>query len=567
MAVRITRYRTQETGSFERKGRTRAHIKIPASAGFVDLERSSLVMRMRAKPPNNQGSIEVGDIELRPWNLDVEPSMLFTRTSERSSKIGILSEKIYHNIVDGTLSGYVKSRQEDEAARNLGMRQGYYNEHGQYSQQSEGDPDDPDDPWTNEIGDPLPKNLINTTVTPFFQCSLPEAVGTTQTLNSLALTPEIHIPLQHISALANSSNARNQIPLVVLGDLEYELELDNRIRCTEYLDTGAAYDCVDATADGTGLLESVELAEEYTLDYDLRKLTIGVGTLVRVTWTGGSGGAGNAEGVVSEISVSTTGDVTYQLNIAGFANDQTLTGVQLDYAPLPGTAVPPEYEITDMFLQVHRLQLTPQQIELATRAMQNLVINYQDYFVKPEQMTLTPVYQQSQLVPKGSRGVAVLTPQNILNEGQSQRLYSGWDNAELYQFQVTNEQGVLYPTTKQRVQVGSSTGRFVGTSTDVDIWCNRGLHNVRLKEYFANLQLPMKRYEEYGNTRNLATVLNKEFNRGFYPQMLVPANELKGMTFIVETNGTKNMQGKTVLFVFTRDRIIAVSQGRPTLVQ
>lgn len=539
MSIRLTRYRSTENGTFSRLGRNLAHIKIPASAGFADLEHSTLVFRMR-----------MNTNLVRPASLEGAAHMLIRRCKESTDRLGTVSEKIFQNNVNGNLDNYMYSRQEGESARNLGMRAGYYNAHGdQYT-----------GTWTNAIDDAIPEYSPRGYVTPFFQPSAPRFLGDTTTAASVMNRPEIHVPFKYISDLANSDNARNQMPLMAIGSLHYEIELDNRLRCTQWEDT-YEWPCNNVTADGSGNVAAVVLTETFEDNVALRKLDLAVGTLVKVTWTGGSGGASEQNTEITQLAVSAAGVVTVTAALTGLTAGQTLTGVTIDYRDPPANS--PEYAIDDMWVELHRLQLTPQQLDGAVRAMNNLEINFRDYYLKPEQLTAAPIYEQTMQVPRGSRGVAVLTPQNVTAANQFNRLYSGWDNAERYRFQVTDSNGVLRDTTNRDVEVYVAAGRFNGTSDLVDVWNNRALHNVRLKEFFANIGVDLKRYDRYGSTA--AGALARQDIRGFYPQMLVPSAEQQAMNFILSTNGTNNMTQKTVLFVFFRDRKIVLSNGQARL--
>lgn len=541
MSIRLTRYRSEETGPFSRSGRNRAHITIPASAGFADLEHSTLVLRMRM----NSNAV-------RPASLQVAPHMMIRRAKESSDRVGTISEKIFQNNVNGTLDNYNYSRSEGEAARNLGMRDGYYIYH---SNQATGN-------WTNTINDSIPGYDYRGYVTPFYQPSTPKFLGDTTSQDSVMNRPEIHIPMKYISALATSENARNQMPIVALGDLKYEIELDNRLRCTQW-DPTISWDCNDATADGGGAVADLTLTTTFEDEVDLRKLDLGQGVDVTVSWTGGSGGPGSQNVTLGAVAAGATGIVTLTVNLSGLAGGQTLTGVTINLATAPAE---PEYEIEDMFVELHRLQLAPQQLDNAVRAMSNLTIMFQDYYLKPEQMAAGPIYEQTMQVPRNARGVAVLTCRNITTVSDAQNLYSGWDNAERYRFEVTDSQGVLRPTTNRDVPTYNAAGRFAGSSDYLDVWNNRGLHNIRLKEFFANINKPLKRYDYYGNvSTGVPNSQEQRRNRAFYPQMLVPSEDPQAMNFLVRTDGTNNMSQKTVLFVFIRDRALVLNNGQARL--
>lgn len=552
MTTRLQRNPGDESGPFSRLGRNEVNLPINASTGFVDMEHSTVVFKMRA-----DDTAEVGNNQLRPFGLTVDPDMLVQRAQERTDRVGLISEKLFQNTVNGTMGSYTLSRREEEAGRNLGMRKGYNFAH---SSQATGT-------WTNTLGDSLPAYQPRGAVTPFFQPSVPQTLGETrgESQPSQMLTPEIHIPLTKFSSLANSDNARNMMPFAALGDYNLKLEFDRRVRCTEYFQT---YDwpCNDVTADASGNVESVRLTYQFEDEVDLRRLDLGIGILAKVSWTGGSGGDGEAEGTITQIAPATGGYFDITVNLTGLANGQTLTGVDIQYADAPST--PPEYEIVDVYLELHVLQLTPQQMEGAMKAINNLEINFKDYFVKPEQMAAGPIWEQTIQVPRGSRGVAVLTPLNITGPGDSLNLYAGWDNAERYRFQTTNYRGVLEATTSRDVEIYDSAGRFPTTSDILDVWNNRGLHNIRVREFFSNIGLVAKKYDQYTpvTAAQPATLLRNNV-RGFFPQMLTPSAEGNDMNVVIYSDGTKDMSQKTCLFVFYRDRLIKIMDGMAKLSQ
>ena len=544
MSVNIIRYPSNESGLFSRKGRNQITLQVPGNAGISDFEHSDVLFKMRMDT-----DVMPGDPGFRPMALQVPPGMLVASCEEHSSKLGIISSNSHVNIVNGNMTKLTMSRQKAEAARNLGKEDGYYSIHGNKATGT----------WTNAIGDSEPEYRDHGLVTPFWMPGTPDKLGSSTTVNSQMLTPEIAIPLSFFSALANSPNARNQIPNIVLGDLKYTLNLDTNIRGTEYL-RFAEWLCEDATSDGSGDLAEVQLSYVFEDNQDLKKLNLGVGMLVTVEWTGAAAGSQNA--VISKVSVSSAGVCTLTVDLSGLGAGTDLTGVTVNLPDPPADT--PEYAIETADLKVHGLKLSPNQFDNAIKAMENLVIRFPDHYVVTSVVPTGPIFNDTIRVPKSARGVVALTPQHITSPDDARNMYSGYDNVVGYRYSVTDYKGVLRETTNTDVPVTDTTGRFSGSSDFLDVWCERGLHNIRLNDLFTNIGGKLKRYERYGPITD-ADQLARNGIVGFYPQMLVPAAELNDMKLKLVTNYSSDMSQKTIYYVFIRDRALIVNRGQLSL--
>ena len=519
-------------------------IEIPQSTGFVDLKRSTKVLRLTTKEIATPGTNA-----FRPWSLSVAPELLFESCTESSGKAGLISQQNYLNVVHANLDPLTISRQEAQAAVNLGMDTGYYPSNTNEATGS----------WNNGIGTGTPRDIVPRGYsTPFWQPSVPKVLGEIATAPSVMNEAEIHIPMDKFSVLANS-DAHSQFPVILVNGLTYNFKLDQKIRGTQYIPT-QRWDCNNATADAAGDLTQVVLNYTFQDNNDLKKLDLAVGMLAQVEWAGGSGGAGSQQAIVTSIEATTAGLCNVSVNLNSLNANQTLTGLTINWVDPPTN--PPEYEVQEAYFSIHKLLLTQQQLENAVKNGRDLVINFNDFQVKPQQVVPGTNFQQSMEVPKNARGVAVLTPQIITGPGQASRLKSGFDNVENYNFKTTNTRGILAPTTRNPVPTYNSTGRFNGSSDILDIWNNRALHNQRLRDFYRNIGIPLKRYELHGYVgTTFPNSLARQSEGEFFPQMLIPANEQHTLTLELSTDGTKTMSAKNAYFVFVRNRQLVIKDN------
>jgi len=118
------------------------------------------------------------------------------------------------------------------------------------------------------------------------------------------------------------------------------------------------------------------------------------------------------------------------------------------------------------------VRLRGNDLQNAMNSLKNgLALDFLDFVVEKRTATASTLYSEVIQVPPNTVGYAVLTPQNLA-------LLSGFDTANSYRFWLNNK-----PVTNRDITVGQHDNT------------SRQLHNYMLNRFYANVGLPLARYD------------------------------------------------------------------------
>lgn len=224
------------------------------------------------------------------------------------------------------------------------------------------------------------------------------------------------------------------------------------------------------------------------------------------------------------------------LDIGAATNDiQYIKIAFVDHYDSAGTptAFTVTWQIDEIYLELHELQLNPQQLNLARTALANMTMSWFEQRLVQKNMPATTVHSDVLELESNCVGLAVLTPQNL-------NLVSGFDTCTSYRFALD--------------------GKDV---TDRDIICGtatttgRAVHNNMLKKYYANQGQQLVKYD--ANPQDYASP-DPQRTFSFYP--LVTPQLQRPQTMQIQLFADTNMASKNIFYVATYARMLEISNGR-----
>jgi hypothetical protein len=325
----------------------------------------------------------------------------------------------------------------------------------------------------------------------------------------------------------------------MLGNGLFPLPLDAAI-------TGAAGDVFGSAAapiifskNAVGGIQTSKFDDAVTLD-SLQTIPWIVGAPVTLAGVGGtSSTVVRHETTIASVTVN--GDdveivltTPYDGTAIGATN---LVQVSLTYRDsLAATKFTCNWVIDEVYAEMHQIQLTPQQMAKAKTAMANMEIPWVDQQLVQRNMPDSTAHTEVLQAMAGTIGLSVLTPQNLT-------LLSGFDGCNRYRFSINGKE-----VSNQDIIVGSA---------DVK---GRQIHNYFLKTFFANLGLSLKKYDapqyDYDCTADKAT-------HSMYP-LIVP-NMASESVVQIQLFSDSSMASKNIFYVFFRQRVMKISNGRVML--
>lgn len=537
MSIKIQRIQSEEAGPFDaNSGRNRAHIVVPSSVGFSDLENSNIVFRMQmnitnggqstllpayiAQPHSDKDGDQFVDKPVRIGGAQA----LIRDGRATSSEFGMLSEQRDQNVISANLdhfTDYWGCHAIKEAYNGGGAMPSQY-----------------------------PANPSQIVDSPFLRPSRPLEAGTQETNDSQLIEAEVRCPLKHVDRIADGNR---QFPNLACGDITYRINLED-VRPVVALASDVLFTEFDnptpnasneigvddapllyvyADANGTsdaGLVSRVNIdmcpfyiGMPIEVDYKVGGVaqTAVKRKITKLNVTGG-----RVE-IVVDSAIPATGAVT-EVKVA--LNVESTATVS--------------YQINDLFLELHTLNLTPQQTEAASRALKSLQIPYLEHRLIKKVLVSTQDYAESIHVDAGCSNIAVFTPFN-------NRLVSSYDNARSYRWSVdgnyvTNRSITLGPNT-------SDTGAGVANS----------VHKHFLQKYFGNIGKQLYSFEDVWEDYNktLHSDDMESDNHAMYP-LVMP---MMGNDVIVNfqlTSETANMVTKEIFYLMSYPRTLNFSNGR-----
>ena len=387
--------------------------------------------------------------------------------------------------------------------------------------------------------------------------------------NSRAITAEVRCPLKHVDRLADGTR---QFPNISAGNITYRIEFED-VRPVMSLGQAFSAKCLDSAADAaSGNLGSAArpiLYQYVKTDVDsgeirtsnLESLPFYVGMPIKVSGSNvtdsfalinkitineadAGGLLGGAHVARIEIADSVGVVLPTPANAATNVELSLNQGKQADGTNPELTTV--EYEIEDVFLELHTIQLMPQQIAAAQKALQSLQIPYLEHRLVKKVLNATQDYAETLYLDAGCAGVAVITPPN-------NGLVSGYDNASAYRFSFDGRN-----LTNREIEIGPAKTNS-GTAAAAG-GVGRQLHNHFLQKFYGNIGQRLLRFEKpavnYNDTKgNLQ--LN---NHAIYP-LVTP---LIGQDVIAQfqVRSSANMSTKEMFYVSMYPRSLNFQKGR-----
>jgi hypothetical protein len=545
MSIQIKRIQSNESGDFNPVGgRTRAHIEVPGSIGFTDLANSHVILR--SKPTINNGT-KVSNVLpcyfAQPSTKDstnpvaLSGGQAVIKNARVTAKDhGILNEQRDQNVISANLDWYTKSSTAMEA-------------HNTFV----GGGNMPNTPNTNGL--PLRS--------PYIRYVKPVKVGeqvgvgaanSDAELNNYSelVQTEIRVPMKHIDRLAESVR---QYPNLAVGDQTYRIELEDVKTVFMVQEVTGFYGLQDVTAVASLIgSDAAPLKFKWANSEDVLAKNLDMQPLytnmpVEVAYTD-SAGPKTHNNRIKKLKVNATGEVEIVLDTpaptAGATDAITALTLKLDVDPLAKDTTKTFYNIQDIFLELHCLNLTPSQVTAAQRAMRSMQIPYMDYrLVKKNMSDATTDYSETLSLDPGCAAVAVFTPQN-------NKLVSSYDHADTYRFSLDG---------KYLVNRDIKLGPLINNSAS---GVGRQLHNHFLQKWFGNLGQRLVRFDMPYDSYNFAVNDDalEEDSHAFYPLVCPLVARDMIMNFQVRARSGQTMKGKEMYYLQVYPRQLNFQNGQ-----
>lgn len=539
MSIRIQRIQSDEAGPFNAgSGRNRAHITVPASVGFSDLENSNIVFRMQMNISNGTASNKLPAYIAQPHadstgdSFVSEPvrvggcQALIRDGRATSSEFGLLSEMRDQNVISANLDHF-----EDYWACHAVKEA--YNGGGAMPTQ-------------------YPNNPSLIVDSPFLRPSRPKTVNTQEANGSQLIEAEVRCPLKHVDRIADGNR---QFPNIATGDITYRINLEdtravcalsNDVEYVEFDDTTPSSNQVGTDlaplryvySGGTdspnenGLVSGV--------NKDMCPFYVDMPVLCKYEVSGVAGPDNDTVNKITKLKVTTDGriEIVLETPLTAAAN---ATNVELSLYVDDNATV--SYQINDLFLELHTLNLTPQQTETASNALKSMSIPWLEHRLIKKVLVSTSDYAESLHVDAGCSNIAVITPFN-------NRLVSSYDNAQEYRWSVDGNY-----ITNRSIDVGpniSSTGQGNRNS----------IHKHFLQKYFGNIGKQLQSFEDvYADYAVALGNANIESdNHNIYPLVMpmLPSDVIVNFQLTSDTN----MTTKELYYLMSFPRTLNFSNGR-----
>lgn len=536
MSIKIQRIQSEEAGPFDaNSGRNRAHIVVPSSVGFSDLENSNIVFRMQmnitnggqstllpayiAQPHSDKDGDQFVDKPVRIGGAQA----LIRDGRATSSEFGLLSEQRDQNVISANLNHFTD----------------YWACHGIKEAYNGG----------GAMPTQYPANPSQIVDSPFLRPSRPVTVGTQETNDSQLIEAEVRCPLKHVDRIADGNR---QFPNLACGDITYRINLEDVRPVCALADSVTYTEFDNPTPVGNEIgVDAAPLLYVYAdansgsgagevSQVNLDMCPFYIGMPVEVEYKVGGVAQTAVKRKIEKLNV-TGGRIEIVVDTAIPATG-AVTDVEVSLNVESTATV--NYQINDIFLELHTLNLTPQQTEAASRALKSLQIPYLEHRLIKKVLVSTQDYAESLHVDAGCSNIAVLTPFN-------NRLVSSYDNAREYRWSVdgnyvTNRSITLGPNT-------SDTGAGVANS----------VHKHFLQKYFGNIGKQLYSFEDVWEDYNKALHDDdiESDNHAMYP-LVMP---MMGNDVIVNfqlTSETANMVTKEIFYLMSYPRTLNFSNGR-----
>lgn len=521
MSIKIKRIQSLESGDYNRSGgRIKAHIQVPASIGFTDPQNSHVVFRMSAYCTRNGGySIAVptnlGDLQGTNVISAGGAQCLIRNAKVVSNEYGELNQQTDQNVISANLDEYTQSTSAKHAKQTF-TADGDYNTSLEYD------------------------NRLSSS--PFLTYSRPRTVDVAVNESSVRRYTDIRVPMKHIDRYADGIR---QFPNLAVGDLTYTIEFEtvrdivgnpNDLGIEDIDDMSAV-----ASQIGSPAAPLIYIPDAYSYSGDnWDQIPFYVGEPVELTYDDGSGGKAKTHiANIESLKINNNNQLEIVLDVPAPTAGATdaCTGLSLELYVDAGATF--DWNIQDIYLELHCLQLTPGQIDAASKALSNIKFPWYEHRLTILQMNTGTTYSEALALPPMCAGVAVLTPPN-------NKLLSGTDEARHYRFFLDSN-----IVTNSEIQVGHITSTLgVGNA--------RQLHNHMLQRWFGNLDKRLLKFDRPAENYLGNVELQTHF---FYPLVTPVVDRSMLMNINVRTNGS-NMSGKQVFYLTVHPRVLSFKNGK-----
>lgn len=569
MSIKIQRIQANESGPFSPSDRTRAHIEVPSSVGFSDLANSNVVFRMQMQITNGENNSgpsgsKTDASKLLPAVI-AQPHLNLAGASDNSEPVRVGGAQALIRDARATSSLYgqmSEMRDQNVIHANLDHFTDYWACHAVKEAYNGG----------GAMPSQYPANPSTVVDSPFLRPVRPTEINAPVTSSSQLVECEVRCPMKHLDAMAESEGA-SQFPNLAVGDMTYRINLENVRPVVAFAIQEDAFDDFvnltpasnkvgDATTPFKYKYSNANAAGNLTgdiLDVNFKgNLPFYVGMPVIVNYQdAGLGGAGSEDNEVRTISsLNVNGGVCEIIfdhpmatnnNAADAITNITLTPYVAAAGDAQGStnAATVSYRINDIFLELHTLNLTPQQVDAASKALNNLSINYVEHRLVKKVLNSTGDYAETLHVDAGCSNVAAFTPQN-------NGLVSGYDKAREYRWSVDGNY-----MTNRAIRVGpdtSATGQGVGNQ----------IHKHFLQKYFGNLGKQLLSFEDVYDDYSQA-LLDEAIetdNHNMYPLVMPMLGSDVIVNFQLRCDGANTMNTKEIYYLMSYPRVLNFENGR-----
>jgi hypothetical protein len=198
-----------------------------------------------------------------------------------------------------------------------------------------------------------------------------------------------------------------------------------------------------------------------------------------------------------------------------------------------------DWVVDEIYLQLHQLTLLPSQMASVMKAMNNISIPFIDQYLVQRNMPTAAVHADIVQAYTNTIGLAVFTPQNL-------EFLSGADNCSSYRFAIDGK-----TQTNQNILVGRVTET------------GRSLHNVLLKQFFANIGKTLMRYDIPECLAN-KEYLGDKATHHMLP-LIIPAKAGESVVQLQLFAESGEMVTKNIFYLWFVAKSLNISNGRVSI--
>jgi len=476
MSFRVTRIPAVESGPWN-KSRNKATVILPSDAGIVDLDSTRLMLRVRATVDVNMGGNVIKDVPYPVGFGACDDSAiarsahcLVKNVNSRSSELGILlPARPYQNVLTNCIEAYTRSRsgmtQDTLFGRHVTE---YYN----------------------------PDAFSDLQGSIFFYGPRPQEPNVIVQEEAQWVTPEIAVPM---SCLDSRARGMRQFPCAVFGDTTYSIEFEDKLTLLQMNDT--VFDvqlCDDVNPiarDGVNYIGVFPADGDagaplvITGENDITQIPIWVGQYMILNYTQGEAvEQKNVKISGIQFAVDNAGNKSVQFSVYSLddavegipvADGAQCTNISLEWVEPDDATL--KWSIEDIYLEPIQAVLPPKvlndilSIPMGPNGMDLPYYDYEHFQFNVPQGSL---YNCTINVGPGCVGMfstflADDSLEGMLNNiGEYSYSINGTNTSDGYKILVGYEGNCAYAQQT-----------------------NRQLHNTRLKQFFRNIGIPLRKYD------------------------------------------------------------------------